>query len=350
MTAEPRRLLSTLVFAALFILSAALMAYIAWPFRIPLFLAAVLASVSSGLYTKLRVRLHNHPRRAAAVMTFALLAILVGPVLWIASFAVQQSLAGLAFVRDTMGVHSLTDFTQAQLPAGAAALLERIMAFTNITGEQIQGYFVGLEQNLREWVPQALGASSRVLFHGFILIFAFFFFLVEGPRLTLWLRGLSPLEKAQTEELASEFQRVLKATFAGLLVAAAVQGVLMTLAYIIAGVPFAFFFGLVTVFGLFVPIIGTALVWAPIGAGLILSGHLVAGIVLLVFCLIVSLLTENLIKPLVMRGSIEMHIGLIFISVLGGLTVFGLIGLVTGPLVATFFLAMMRIYQRDYLG
>ena len=111
-----------------------------------------------------------------------------------------------------------------------------------------------------------------------------------------------------------------------------------------------FFFGLLTVIGLFVPIVGTALVWAPIGIVLIATGRVAAGIVLLVFCAIVAVATDNLLKPLVMRGSIEMHIGLIFISVLGGLTAFGLIGVVTGPLVASFFLAMLRIYQRDYLG
>ena len=128
---------------------------------------------------------------------------------------------------------------------------------------------------------------------------------------------------------------------------AAIQGVLITLAYALARVPFPTFFSLVTVFGLFVPVIGTALVWAPICGVLAVSGRFGATTALFCFCLAVALVTENVVKPFIMRGQIEMHIGLIFISVLSGLAAFGSIGILTGALVATFFLAMLRLYQRD---
>jgi predicted PurR-regulated permease PerM len=273
-------LLPTLLFAALFLLSAALMAYVASPFRVPLFLAAVLASVCFSFFERVSRKLGQRPHLAAALFTLAFVLLLIGPIAWIAVFAAQQTVAGLAFVRDTMGVHSLADLNTTHLPPSVATLVEKIGRVFPISQAQIQSSFAQLERTVQEAVPQVLGASSRIAFHSLIMVFAFYFFLVDAPRLLRWLWQISPLENRQTQELLSDFQKVLRATFVGLLATAIIQGVLITAAYAIADVPFPLFFGLLTALGLFVPVIGTALVWVPVSGLLALSGHLGAGAIL----------------------------------------------------------------------
>jgi predicted PurR-regulated permease PerM len=98
----------------------------------------------------------------------------------------------------------------------------------------------------------------------------------------------------------------------------------------------------------FVPGVGTSLVWAPATISLWIGGRPVAAVTLALFCFVVVVGAEHVGKPLILRGQVQMHTGLIFLSLLGGLAMFGLLGILLGPLIVAFFLAMVRIYERDF--
>src|SRR5205814_10486730 len=118
--------------------------------------------------------------------------------------------------------------------------------------------------------------------------------------------------------------------------------------YLFAGIPHAGFFGMLTALVSFVPGVGTSLVWVPAVVSLWIGGHITSAVLLGMFCLVVVVGAEQVGKPLLMRGQVKMHTGLIFLSLLGGLAMFGLLGILLGPLIVAVFLAMMRIYERCF--
>lgn len=116
----------------------------------------------------------------------------------------------------------------------------------------------------------------------------------------------------------------------------------------ITRVPNPFFFTLVTFFVAFIPAIGAAVVCLFAAVLLLVTGHPYMAIVLAAWGLVVVGLVDNLVKPLLIRRGLEIHGGVVFFSLIGGLAAFGAIGLLIGPLTVAFFLALLRMYHRDY--
>jgi len=138
------------------------------------------------------------------------------------------------------------------------------------------------------------------------------------------------------------------AVIASAAVTAAVQAVAAMVGFLIARVPSPFFFTLVTFFLAFVPAIGAAVVCLFAALLLLVSGHLYLAAFLALWGLIVVGLVDNLVKPLLIRRGLEIHGVVVFFSLIGGIATFGAIGLLVGPLMVALFLALLRIYHRDY--
>jgi predicted PurR-regulated permease PerM len=341
-----------LAFAVLFAVAIALAAYVVWPFRAPLFLALVLASVLYGVYEWVVRRLHGRRVAGAVITTVGLLVVIVGPIGAIVAFVAGQVVNGLTFVRDELGIHSMEQLQRGALSPHGQALVTRALGVFHLSRAQVQELAVSASATAEHMTGRILEGSSRAAFHAAIMLIAFYFFLLEGERLIRWLEGVSPLEARQTHDLLVEFRGVSRASILGATLAALFQGLAATAGFLITGVPHAVFFGVVTLFASFIPVVGTVIVWLPAVALLWIGGHHGAAIALLVWCLVFIVGAEHLGKPFLLRailhGGEEMHTGLIFLSLLGGIEMFGLIGLVLGPLVIAFFLAMVRIYERDF--
>jgi predicted PurR-regulated permease PerM len=146
----------------------------------------------------------------------------------------------------------------------------------------------------------------------------------------------------------AEFRNVSHASIVGTAVAALLQGLLMAIGMFIVRVPHALFFGLLTAVASFIPVVGTAVVWVPACALLAATGHPTSAIVLAAWSIVFVVGGEHVGKPLLMKGGVEMHTGLVFLSLLGGLEVFGLLGIILGPLIFAFFLSLLRMYRRDF--
>jgi predicted PurR-regulated permease PerM len=180
-----------------------------------------------------------------------------------------------------------------------------------------------------------------------VLLGGFYFLLLDGHLVVRWVAEVSPLRRGQTHELIEEFRKVAVATVLGTVAAAVFQGVAAGLGYAIFRVPHAVFFGLLTALASFVPVVGTLAVWVPAVLLLALTGHLGAGLGLAVWCLVAVVGAEHVGRPLLLGGSAEMHTGLVFLALLGGIEMFGLIGVLAGPLVVAFFLALARMSERE---
>ncbi|HEY2744753.1 MAG TPA: AI-2E family transporter [Polyangia bacterium] len=339
-------------FALLFVTAVGLALYVVWPFRAPLILAAVLASVLQRPFRVLQRLARGRRAVAGAATTLTLVVLLIGPLAAIIAFATTQIVRGLAFVRDELGIENVAQLRHGQLSPRAQELLDQLLGALHVSRAQL-GDFAHQASTVAEGgVSRIVASSGRATFHTAIMLIAFYFFLVEGARIVDWMRRVSPLEARQTRDLIDEFRAVSRATILGTAIAAFFQALLATLGYFITGVPHAVFFGLCTLVASFIPVVGTLLVWLPAAAFLWLAGSHGSAILLGVWCLVFVVGAEHIGKPLALRyvlgGQQEMHTGIVFLSLLGGLEMFGLIGLILGPLVFAFLLAMLRIYERDF--
>ena len=331
-------------FTVLLLLATGLLLYVAFPFRTPLFLAVVIAAVLHDPTERLTVALGARRTIASALMTLAVLVLIVAPFAALVTFVTRESVAGLAYLRQTLGVTSVTDLRDADLPAAFQGILE----FLHLSQEQVFDAAAKLVEIVQGAAPEIVASGSRAVLATVIMLIALYFLLLDGARVAEWASRVSPLEARQTQELTVEMRRVTQATVIGILATAVFQGLAAAGGYLVAGIPHAAFFGLLTAMVSYVPGVGTSLVWFPASVSLWLGGRHLAALGLALFCLVVVVGAEQVGKPLLLRGQVQMHTGLIFLSLLGGLAMFGLLGILLGPLIVAFFLAMVRIYERDF--
>jgi predicted PurR-regulated permease PerM len=337
-----------ITFGVLVLVATALFLLVIWPFRAPLFLAVVLAAVFQRPFERTSAWLRGRRKLASALLTLAVFFAIVLPFASIAAFAVRETVVGLDYLRDELGISKVSDLNSGPLPPRAEAAINRTLSAVHLDRKQVQEGIGRVSEEIRAAAPEVLASSGRAAFHTVIMIIALYFLLLEGGRLIEWLGAVSPLQARQTRELLTEFRKVSNASVVGTVVSALGQGILAAIGFAITGVPHALFFGLLTAVASFVPIIGTAIVWVPAVLLLGMTGHMTSAVVLGSWCLVFVIGGEHIGKPLLLKGQVEMHTGLVFLSLLGGLEVFGLLGIIIGPLVVSFFLALMRMYQRDF--
>ncbi len=199
-----------------------------------------------------------------------------------------------------------------------------------------------------------IGISSRVLgdvtgvFVNFLLmLFVLFFLLRDHDKIIQTLRHVSPLSRSQEDTLLDEVEKVAKSAVMGSFLTALAQGFVGGFAMWMAGFA-GLFWGTMMAFASFIPIVGTALIWMPAAAYLMLVGEwrwsaFPAGRWVLVVGSV-----DNLLRPLLMQGNSGMNTLLIFFSLIGGLQVYGLMGLVYGPIIFSLTLVLFRMYESEF--
>ncbi len=314
--------------------------------RTPLFLASVLAGALAGWNERLVGRLHGRRNAAAAFMLTAVVLLLVLPIGGLIAYAVNEAIASLDFVVKVLKEGSPQRLLE-RLPASMRPLLDRSLRFVPAGLEQVSQ---SLAANAAAAVSGALSVTSEVLVDGVMMLIALFVLLVDGGRLVDWIAETTPLHRYQTRELLHEFRVVSQSVLGSTVATAGVQCVAATIGYLIARVPHPFFFGLLTFFTAFIPSVGTSVIALPLTLILFLQGHKWTAVFLLLWAVVVVGTVDNLIKPLLIHGTANLHGAVVFFSLLGGLVVFGPLGLIAGPLVVTFFLSMIRLGRRDFFG
>ena len=194
--------------------------------------------------------------------------------------------------------------------------------------------------------------QTTILLKGFSTFIAGFFFTLlslyylfkDGSALFEGLKEIAPLPAREKDLLIQRFKDMIYATIYGGILIAVIQGVLGGLSFWALGLPSPIFWGTAMALLSFIPIGGTALIWAPAAIILLIGGAVLKGILLLGIGVFVISMVDNLLKPFFISARTNIHPLLLFFAVLGGIQAFGLIGLIAGPLVATFFLTLVEIY------
>jgi predicted PurR-regulated permease PerM len=182
----------------------------------------------------------------------------------------------------------------------------------------------------------------------FFTVMTTFFVLRHWPEIQERAERMLPLHPKHTRVVMFEFQKVGKEVFIGTMLTGLAQGVLAGIGYGIGSVPEAALLATLTAICSLVPVVGTMLVWVPVGVVLIISGHPGAGIFQLLWGgLVVVGLSDYVIRPMLVGGHGHVPTLLTFVSLFGGVEVFGLMGLIIGPVIASVALALLRTYDRE---
>jgi predicted PurR-regulated permease PerM len=334
-------------FLALMIAATVLLALVIRPVVKELLLAAVLAGVLWPVQQWSSQRLRGRRGVAAALITFAVIVLLLGPIAAMITFIVRDGADAVVFVSNALHSEEVADLVDS-LPGSARDAVHHAIDQLPRDLEEVLRAVNARGAETASTVGKALVATGSLLFHGALMLIALFFLLVRGHELVGWLDSISPLRQGRTLELLATFRRVSYAVVASAAVTAAIQALAALAGFLIARVPSPFFFALVTFFLAFVPAIGAAVVCLFAALLLLVTGHPYMAVFLAVWGLAVVGLVDNLVKPLLIKRGLEIHGAIVFFSLIGGISTFGAIGLLLGPLLVAFFLAVIRLYHQDY--
>jgi predicted PurR-regulated permease PerM len=215
----------------------------------------------------------------------------------------------------------------------------------------------GISSGLKD-VPKIIGERVSTIFkntaifvvHLLFVMVALFFFFRDGPRYARFLVGLLPLERPYQERAVGAFSNTVTAVVRSMFVTAVVQGILAGTGFAVVGLPVPILLGLLTAINSFIPFLGATSVWLPASVWLIIQGELVKGIGLGLYGLVIISMVDNFIKPLIIGESTKIPVFLLFFTILGGLKVYGVLGIFLGPIILSLGIAFLTIYREIYLS
>jgi predicted PurR-regulated permease PerM len=326
--------------------SVALVAMVAWPIASALLVAAVLGVVLGPVQVRLSRALRGRPKLAATLLVIALLGLVIVPLVMLSAVVVNEVTAGVRFVVDTVRGEGFEGLIH-RLPGALERLATQVLAALGDVGQFIENNVSAQAARAASAVGTALAATGAFVLQSALMLLALFFLLVGGRELLDWIEEVSPLGRAHTEELIAEFTKMSYAVIVATLISAAAQALTALIGYVLTSVPHPFFFAGLTFFASLVPG-GAPTVCLFAALVLLVNGHTYTALFLALWAVLAVSMVDNVVKPYVMKGDVEMHGSVLFFALIGGLAAFGITGLLLGPLAIALFLALLRIYRRDY--
>jgi len=221
-----------------------------------------------------------------------------------------------------------------------------------ITGDHLNRILSEISKAVGMFIySQASAIASNVLtfiVNFFFMLLITYYLLIDGRRVISFITDLSPLPREQDEKLIRKFKDLAGAILVGNGLGGLIQGVLGGIVFALFGLESPFLWGVVMVLLAFLPIVGIGVVFIPAAGYLFLAGRIAAGVFFIVFYIILSGGVEYGLKPKLVGARVKMHTLLVFISIIGGLKLFGILGIIYGPLVVTAFLTLTDIYHTSY--
>jgi len=345
-------LLVTIFFFALLLVILYTAFLIVKPFITALTWAAILAVVVYPAYAWLLKLLRGRASLAAFMITILLTFLIVVPALRIAGFLSEEAVELVA------AVHNLTNGQHLE-PLKQRPWVKDLLGIWDWASNELATFDI----DLREAVVQGAQTSSGFLasqvrgiaqnvfvftLNVFIALFTLFFFLRDGKALCQRIGRLLPMEPQYQEHLFTKIVDAIFAVVHGCLIVAMVQGLLAGLAYWVLGVPFAILLGVATAFAALLPIGGSTLISIPASIYLFLKGNYLYGVILLGWSLGIVGSIDNLLKPILIGSRLRLPTLFLFFSLLGGLSLFGALGLVLGPVLFALLAALLDLYMKEY--
>jgi len=320
------------------------------PFLPALVWAAILATVFYPLFSSLSRRMHR-PRLASITTCIFLTVVIVLPALFLILMLAKESVVAYKALEEHLSGASPATLGALQKTAAYQWILAKSgslgMPEPDLGGVATKG--IG-------FVSQFLVSRSAKIFSGithsvinfFVLLFALYYFLLRGPDMLRELRELSFLRREHEDRIIERFRAIAVATFGGSLATATIHGAADGFIFLLAGLPSPLLWGAVLAVLSLIPVVGTSIVFIPLVGYYLLAGHIWRGILLLIAFGAVAAVVDNVVKPVLIRRGTDIDSIWVLLSVLGGIGLFGFLGLFLGPFLVALLLVLIDIYKEEF--
>lgn len=338
-------------FLSLFILSITMLAWLIWPFISIIILASVITGIFSPVFNLINVKDKINPPFASFLTCILIFFVVLVPIGFFVGILSKEAHDLYITAKDAL----LND--QIKNLISNSVILEKaniVLTYFNIelTGEDLNkaiseiGKIVGLflYEQARSIASNTLAFFANI----FLMLLIIYFLLIDGNRLISFITELSPLPKEQDEKLIRKFKDMAGAVLIGNGLGGLIQGILGGTVFMLFGLKSPFLWGVIMALLAFLPIIGIGIVFIPAAIYLFLKGQITSAIFFVIFYIILSGGIEYIFKPKIVGQRVKMHTLLVFFSIIGGLNLFGILGIIYGPLIAVAFLTLTDIYHASY--
>ncbi|MBI4444629.1 MAG: AI-2E family transporter [Acidobacteria bacterium] len=342
-----------LFFGLSFVLVLYLFYKILEPFLIAVILGITLVSLFYPNYSELNRMLRQRSNLSALVMCAIVTILIIVPLVLLSLALFREFNAAYLSFRQAV---EQGEFGR-NLPGQESAVLNefwrhlgRYLGIQRVDlASTVSSVVDRIAQYLLEHYSMILGGIGSFFLNFFVMIFTMFFFFRDGDRFVLEIKKLVPLAPEYEDMVLAKLRDVTYATFFGIFATGICQGVLAGLTFFFLGINNPILWGTATAFFSLVPIFGTAIIWVPMAIYLILGGAVWKGIILVLLGSFIIGLADNVVRPLIIEGRTKgMHLLLVFFALAGGLVLFGLSGLVLGPLIVSLLITFLEIYKIEF--
>lgn len=326
---------------------------IIWPFMTAILLAAILVTLTFGMFRRVRISCKGSSTKAAVVMLLGVTFIVVIPTLILAILLVQQA---NVVVEKLQGGEAEAMIRRIDVVSYLEPIKRIAPNFDPKTLSPERLLLPALQQ-IPGWVARnggaVLGGLAGMVLGFALVLLSMFFFYTTGEDIVQQLSILSPLPKKYDLEFGARFKDVIDATFRGQVFTGVAQGLMTGIGLAIAQVPGAGFWGAVAALLSLIPMVGAAAVWVPASIYLVISASMGGrpwwqAIFMIIWGALFVSLVDNIVRPWAMKGKAQLPAIPLLFAVLGGLQAFGFVGLVIGPLVFSLLMSIIDIYKASF--
>ncbi len=341
----PSYFLIALVLASLYF------AYILFrPFIAVIVMGAIFALMLHWLYKWLLAKLKGRDSLAALLTVLAFVLVIIIPVGNFVALLVKESIDSLPKLEQRIASGEVSEAFN-QTVDQLKVWQERFLPFVDFSSIDFRALILDIGRKFSNFIVAnasvILSGTTNFIISLFFMLITMYYLLKDGERFVVRVMKLTPMPSKYDVRLFEKFRDMSRSTVLGSLVTAVAQGILASIAYAIAGLP-PLFLGVATGVASLIPVVGTGLVWVPVAIVLAIAGKWFAAIFLAAYGVLVIGLSDNIIRTYVIGSKTKIHPLLIFFSIFGGVALWGVLGIIFGPLLLSMILTVFHIYELEY--
>jgi predicted PurR-regulated permease PerM len=285
-------------------------------------------------------------RVAASAMTVVVIVLVTaGPFVYLTILLRTEISKVLEYV-DEKNVENIKDILANPAVAGIVEGVKHALKIEHVDlGAILMDNLTRTLKDYAKYLSQGIKNVLGMMVDFVVAIFTVFFLLKDAPGIILKIRGYLPFPEHQKDRLSNEIKDMVISTIYGSVIVAITQGLLGGVAFFLLGMESPALLGTAMTISSFIPVFGAATVWGAVDIYYFINGDYVRGVILLLFGVFGISMIDNVLKPIIISGRTKMPILIVLFSVIGGIQLFGLIGLIMGPLVIVMFFSLFEIFS-----
>jgi predicted PurR-regulated permease PerM len=336
------------VFSVLIVISFYLFYSILKPFLASIIWGAVLAGIFHPLNSRLGRRIRR-PNLRAFLMCIIVVAVIIVPATFLTVGLIGEIAGSYTKFKEAAETGQLDFILRPHAYGWNQKVKEFLGDYVDVSNFDIESIILENIQRLTGFllkqVSNFIGNFSIAILSFAFTVFSMFFFFRDGDKLVARLKELLPMSEGLKHSLTLRLKEVTEASIYGGVLVAGLQGLIGGVIFWTLCLPSPIFWGTIMAILSLIPIVGPYLIYVPAAFILILSGAWVKGLILLGLGVLVMNVSENLLRPVIISSRTQIPTLVLFFSILGGIKVFGLLGIILGPVLASIVLALIEVYK-----